>query len=225
MQPLLNLWDSTIGKKIVMAVTGLIIFGFVIGHMAGNLLIFLGPDVFNGYAHTLKGNALLLWGTRLTLLAVIPLHIVSAIQLVRRNAGARDTSYGATEYKRSTVASRFMKVGGMFLLAFILLHLAHYTLHWTHPEFASLQTAGGHDAYKMVILGFSDPLYVGVYLVAMVCLFLHLDHGAWSLLQTLGLFARPDQQDGRKKFARTFAAVLFIGFSIVPIAVLTGLVS
>jgi succinate dehydrogenase / fumarate reductase, cytochrome b subunit len=219
MQALLNLWDSTIGKKIVMAVTGLIIFGFVIGHMAGNLLIFLGAEVFNDYAHTLKSNALLLWGTRLTLLAVIPLHVLSAIQVVKRNAGAREGSYGATNYQRSTVASRFMRFGGLLLLGFILLHLAHYTLYLTHPHFE------GMEPYAMVMLGFSDPVYVGIYLLAMVCLFLHLDHGAWSLLQTLGLFARPDQQEGRKKFARTFAAVLFIGFSSVPIAVLTGLVS
>ncbi len=221
MQALLNLWDSTIGKKIVMAVTGLIIFGFVIGHMAGNLLIFAGADVFNAYAHGLKSNAPLLWGTRLTLLGAIPLHILSAIQLVKRNQGAREGDYGATEYKRATLASRFMKFGGFFLLAFILLHLAQYTLFLTDPGYADLlDTQGRHNAYEMVLDGFSNPLYVCLYLVAMACLFLHLDHGAWSMLQTLGLFSRPDQQERRKLFARVFASLLLVGFSSVPLFVL-----
>jgi succinate dehydrogenase / fumarate reductase cytochrome b subunit len=220
-----NLWATTIGKKIVMAITGLIVFGFVLGHMSGNLLIFAGADVFNDYAHTLQTSGPLLWGTRLTLLAAIPLHIVSAVQLTRLNMGARQHSYDKHEKKATTPMAMMMKYGGLLLMVFILLHLAHYTLHLTNPEFATYMTAdGNHDAYRMVIEGFSSPVYVGVYLLAMVALWGHLDHGAWSMFQTLGL-SHPDYNDARRNFARVFAALIVLGFCSVPVAVMAGLVS
>lgn len=220
-----SLWATTIGKKIVMAVTGLIVFGFVLGHMSGNLLIFFGPDAYNGYAAMLKGNAPLLWGTRLTLLAVIPLHIVSAIQLTKLNMGARQKAYDKHEKKATTPMAMMMKYGGLLLLAFILMHLGHYTLHLFNPEFATYMTADGdHDAYRMVLEGFSNPIYVGVYVLAMLALWGHLDHGAWSMFQSLGL-SHPAYNDARRNFARVFAALIVLGFSAVPIAVLAGLVS
>ena len=220
-----NLWATTIGKKIVMAVTGLIVFGFVLGHMAGNLLIFAGAEVYNDYAHTLQTSGPLLWGTRLTLLLAIPLHIVSAFQLTKLNMDARQKSYDKHEKKATTPMAMMMKYGGMLLLAFILLHLGHFTLRVFDPEFATFVTADGHhDAYRMVIAGFQNPLYVGFYVLSMLALWGHLDHGAWSMFQTLGL-SHPAYNDARRNFARVFAGLLVVGFSIVPIAVIAGLVS
>jgi len=218
-----NLWATTIGKKIVMAATGLILFGFVLAHMSGNLLFWAGPEVFNAYAATLKGNPLLLWGARLTLLAVFPLHIASAIQLVRLNKAARPQGYRKLRSASSTYASRTMRYGGFLLAAFVVYHILQYTAHVTDPEFATYTTTEGtHDAYRMVMVGFSSPAVVITYLVAMVCLAMHLDHGAWSLLQTLGA-SHPKYDGLRRNAARAFAVVLFLGFCSVPIGVLAGL--
>ncbi|MCB9765857.1 MAG: succinate dehydrogenase cytochrome b subunit [Alphaproteobacteria bacterium] len=225
MNALASLYGSTIGKKAVMAVTGLIIFGFTIGHMAGNLLVFLGPDAINSYAEGLHHNAPLLWGTRITLLFAIPLHAWSAIALVRRSAAARPSRYKHHKAQAATYASRTMKYGGFILLAFIVYHILHYTLHVPNPEFAALvDDQGRHDVYTMVVTGFSNPVVVGAYLIAMASLGLHLSHGAWSMLQTLGL-NHPKYNALRKTAAVTLAVLLIAGFSSVPIAVITGIVS
>ena len=218
-----NLWATTIGKKIVMAATGLILFGFVLAHMSGNLLVWAGPDVFNAYAASLKGNPLILWAVRLTLLAVFPLHIASAISLVKLNREARPQGYRKLQSASSTYASKTMRYGGVLLLAFVVYHILQYTAHVTDPEFATYMTADGHhDAYRMVMVGFSSPAVVVTYLVAMVFLALHLDHGAWSLLQTLGA-SHPKYDGLRRQAARGFAVILFLGFCSVPIGVLAGL--
>lgn len=219
-----SLYASTIGKKAVMAITGLIIFGFTLGHMAGNLLAFFGEDTFNTYAATLKGNPPLLWGTRLLLLTVIPLHFLTAFQLIKRSNDARPATYSKWQPQRSTYASRTIRFGGIYLLGFILYHLAHYTLHLTNPEFAGYHDAQGrHDAFRMVVEGFSNPVNVAVYLVAMLSLVFHLSHGAWSMFQSMGL-NHPKYNQLRERAAWTLAIVLTVGFSSVPIAVLTGVV-
>ncbi|MCB9743560.1 MAG: succinate dehydrogenase cytochrome b subunit [Alphaproteobacteria bacterium] len=225
MNALTGLYATTIGKKAVMAVTGAIIFGFTIGHMAGNLLVFLGPDAINEYAYTLKHTAPLLWGTRLTLLAAIPLHVWSAISLVQGARAARPTAYKMQTSQATTYAARTMKYGGIILLLFILFHLSHYTLLLTNPEFTEMVDAQGrHDVYRMVVTGFSNPVVTGFYLLAMASLGLHLSHGAWSMFQSLGL-NHPKYNEARKRFAITFAVLMVAGFSSVPIAVLTGIVS
>ncbi|MCP4806258.1 MAG: succinate dehydrogenase cytochrome b subunit [Proteobacteria bacterium] len=220
-----TLWASTIGKKIVMAVTGLILFGFVLGHMTGNLLVWAGPEAFNDYAAMLKGNPFLLWGTRLTLLAATPIHIVSAIQLVKLNAAARPQGYKKLGSSSSTFASKTMKYGGLWLLGFLVFHLLHYTVHIVEPAYstAAYMLADQHNAYAMVLDGFGNQVLSGVYIFSMVFLCLHIDHGAWSLLQTLG-FSHPKYNAMRRNAARAFAALLFIGFCSVPVGVLANLV-
>ncbi|HJN74247.1 MAG TPA: succinate dehydrogenase cytochrome b subunit [Myxococcota bacterium] len=219
-----NLWATTIGKKIVMAVTGLILVGFVLVHASGNMLVWLGPDAFNHYAAGLKSNPLLLWGVRLTLLAAFPLHIASAIQLVRLNNSARPQGYKKLKSTSSSYAAKTMRYGGILLLAFVVYHVLQYTAHVTNPEFAAYTTAEGtHDAYRMVLVGFSDPAVVVTYLIAVVCLCMHVDHGAWSMLQTFGA-NHPDYNGLRRQAARAFAVLLFLAFSSVPIGILADLV-
>jgi succinate dehydrogenase / fumarate reductase, cytochrome b subunit len=222
MGALSNLYATTIGKKVVMALTGVVLFGFAIGHMAGNLLVFLGPDAINGYAATLKGTPLLLWGTRLTLLFAFPVHIVSAIQLVQLNNKARPAGYGQwKDAGASSYASRTMRYGGIIFLFFLLYHLSHYTLFFVDGSYADLYTtmADGtevHDVFTMVLAGFGHWWNVALYLIAMGALFMHLDHGAWSFMQSLGM-NHPKWNPMRRQFARGLAGTLFVGFSLVPV--------
>lgn len=219
-----KLYATSIGKKTIMALTGAIVFGFTLVHMSGNLLIFAGQDTFNTYAATIKGNVPLLWATRLVLLVALPAHIASAVALVRQSAAARPVAYRQLSPSASTYASRTMRWGGLILGAFIAFHLAHYTLFLVTPEFRELHdTQGRHDAYRMVVAGFSNPVVVGFYLLAMVSLALHLSHGVWSMLQSLGL-NHPQYNALRQRAALGLAVLLTLGFSSVPLAVLSGLV-
>lgn len=221
---LLQLTATSIGKKAIMAVTGAVLFGFTLVHMSGNLLVFAGQDAFNAYAATLKGNLPLLWGTRIVLLVSVLAHIASVVALVKQSAAARPVAYKQLRSNASTYASRTMRYGGLILLAFIAFHLAHYTLFLVTPEFGELHDAQGrHDAYRMVVAGFSNPVVVGFYLLAMGSLALHLSHGAWSMFQSLGL-NHPQYNALRDRAALVLAGVLTLGFSSVPLAVLSGLV-
>lgn len=184
MQKTLSLIDTTIGKKAVMAVTGVVLYGFVIVHMLGNLQVFLGPAQLNGYAAALKASPPLLWGVRSLLLASVLLHVAAAISLIGTTAGARQTRYKVREYRTTNAAALSMKYGGFALLAFIVFHL----LHFTAPGFGFGVYKHSHtDVYANVVASFSLWYVVTIYVVAQVCLGLHLYHGAWSLFQTLGL--------------------------------------
>lgn len=219
-----SLYGSTIGKKAVMAITGLIIFGFTLGHMAGNLQVFLGPDVINHYAQTLKDTPVLLWGTRVTLLLAIPAHIVTAAALTRATLAARPVAYQHHQHQATSYAARTMRYGGLLLMLFVLFHLGHYTWFLFNPEYATLvDSQGRHDVYRMVVAGFSQPVLAIAYVVTMGALGLHLSHGAWSMFQSLGL-NHPRYNAYRNTFALTLATILAAGFSAVPIAVLTGIV-
>lgn len=225
MNLLASLFGSTIGKKALMAITGAIIFGFTLGHMSGNLLVFAGPDAINAYAEFLHGNAALLWGTRFTLLLAVPLHIAMAVSLTRANRMARPQAYKRYQAQATSYAARTMRYGGVILLLFIVFHLLHYTVHVVDPSYDTLVDAEGRpDVYAKVLDGFSNPITVVAYLVAMASLGLHLSHGVWSMLQSLGL-NHPKYNALRKQAAIGFALVLVAGFSAVPIAVLTGIVS
>lgn len=223
MGALSNLYTTTIGKKVIMALTGVLLFGFAIGHMAGNLLVFVGPEALNHYAFVLKSTPLLLWGTRITLLLAFPVHIVTAVQLVQLNAKARPSSYGKwTEGGGgSTYASRTMRFGGFIFLFFLLYHLSHYTLFFVDGTYDTLHYTleDGtvvHDVHAMVLSGFAHWWNVVLYLVAVGALFMHLDHGAWSFMQSLGM-NHPKWNPLRRQFARGLAGTLFVGFSIQPI--------
>jgi succinate dehydrogenase / fumarate reductase, cytochrome b subunit len=224
MRTLFRIYHSTLGKKYLMAVTGLALFVFVIAHMIGNLQIFLGREPLNAYAVFLKSKPALLWGARLGLLAVTALHIVSAVQLVRRNRAARPVKYAVGKPPISTIANRTLILSGLIILAFIIYHLLHFTLGVTNPEdFALRDPLNQHDVYGMVVAGFSNPLVSAFYIAAMALLCLHLSHGVSSMFQSLGI--RNNVYDRSfDRFAKTAAAIIFIGNSAIPVAVLAGLV-
>ncbi len=222
---LLRLWRSSLGKKYVMAITGVILFGFVIGHMLGNLQIFAGPTQINMYANTLKSNLPLLWGVRLGLLVVAALHTVAGVQLALANRRARPVRYSRIKILDSTLANRTLIISGLIILAFVIFHLAHFTLPLVDRSYATLTDAAGrHDVYSMMIRGFQHPVVSIFYIVAVGLLCLHLSHGVASAFQSLGLRSKKTERN-LKRAALVAAILLFAGFCSIPIAVLARLIS
>ena len=174
---------SSVALKLGMALTGLVLVGFVCAHLAGNLLLYLGPEVLNAYAQNLHDAPYLLWPARVILLTCLLVHLGCAITLQRRNRKAAG-HYVKRNYRTASFSSRTMLLTGVVVLLFVLYHLAHFTLRITDARFARL---GHTDVYQMLVLGFQNPAVVFFYLLAMLFLGLHLQHGLSSLLQTLGL--------------------------------------
>ena len=210
-------YDSTIGKKAIMAVTGLILFGFLVAHMLGNLQVFLGREVMNHYAETLHGNPALLWGTRIVLLISVLLHTWAAIQLTALKAAARPIPYAKPGNVQASTGSRTMMLSGPVIALFVVGHLLHLTTGTIHPQFVELH------AYENVVNAFSNPIASGLYIVVMILVGFHLSHGIWSMFQSVG-FSHPRYTPLVKKFAAVFSWVLIAGFIAVPIAVLAGVV-
>jgi succinate dehydrogenase / fumarate reductase, cytochrome b subunit len=210
-------YESTIGKKAIMAVTGLILFGFLIAHMLGNLQIFLGPSVMNHYAETLHGNPPLLWTARTILLISVVLHIWASIQLSMIKKEARPIAYVKRANVVSSWASRSMMLSGPIIAAFVVFHLLHLTTGTIHPQFVELH------AYENLVNGFLVVPFAIAYIVVMILIGFHLSHGIWSMFQSLGL-NHPRYTPVVKKFAAVFSWILIAGFIAVPISVLTGLV-
>jgi len=213
----MRFWNSSIGKKAVMAVTGLGMIAFLIVHMAGNLQMFSGPLKINEYAAALRRLGPLLWVARGALLVALVLHVIAAYQLTRRTQLARPVGYERDEPQISTFAARTIRWGGVLLLVFVVLHLLHFTFGTIHPAFDA------KDVYGNVIAAFQVWWIALLYVVTMVGLGLHLYHGTWSSLRTLGL-TRPSGNPLRRRVAAVLAWLLYLGFSIVPIAVLARLV-
>jgi succinate dehydrogenase / fumarate reductase, cytochrome b subunit len=223
---LVQFYRSTIGKKIIMAVTGLIGVGFVIGHMAGNLQAFVGRDKLNAYGALLHGPlAELLWLVRLVLIAAIVLHVLMAYQLTIRSRAARPVGYQQREPQVSTWASRTMKWGGVLLLIFIVLHILHFTTGQVDPAawHDRLDGAGRRDVYGNLVASFRIWWVAAFYVLAMIFLGLHLYHGAWSSVRTLG-YAKPSPQPLHRRIALVVAALIWLGFTVVPLGVLAGLI-
>lgn len=218
---------STIGLKIIMAVSGLALFGFVLGHMAGNLQVFLGPEVINEYGEMLQGNLELLWIARLGLLAAVGAHIYSAAVLTLRSKAARPVAYKTRKWNADTYAVRTMRVGGIILFFFIIYHLLHLTVGSVHPDFVhcSPDPAGGLDCdpYHNLVTGLSVWWVAAFYIVAQVFLGMHLAHGVWSLCRTLGLNS-PRYDAIVRTGAKAFGALVAVGNISIPLAILTGLV-
>jgi succinate dehydrogenase / fumarate reductase cytochrome b subunit len=211
----LRVWQAPIGKKAVMAVTGVILFGFVAVHMAANLQYFLGGTALDDYGAKLREMPLLLWGTRAVLLLAVVLHIVAAVQLTALSRAARPQAYKVKGTRGSSLANRTMFYGGLVLFVFIVYHLLHMTTGQAHPEFV-------HGAVRQnVITGFQVIPVAAFYLFAMVMVCLHLYHGVWSLTQSLG-FNHPRYTPRIKMAAKLFAIVVAVGFALVPLAVLAG---
>jgi succinate dehydrogenase / fumarate reductase cytochrome b subunit len=224
MNPAPSLHRSTIGRKLLMAITGLLLVGFVVGHMVGNLKIFLGPEALDHYAHGLKefgdpflGKGQFLWIARLSLLGAVGIHIWAALSLARQNRQARPVGYKKWEADRSTYASRTMRYGGVILLLFIIYHLLHLTLGTVHPDF-------GTSVYANVISGFQQWPVAAVYILANLALGLHLYHGFWSLFRTLGA-NNPSRETLRRRTALGVALVVALGNISIPVSVLTGILS
>ena len=183
-----SFWRSSIGGKVTMAVTGLLLFGFVVSHLLGNLQLLQGPDKINGYAKWLHDLGPLLWVARIGLLAIFVLHVVTAMRLSRQNKAARPVPYAKQDTVQATMASRSMLLSGVTLLVFLIYHLLHFTFGVTNAEHyaAKAAGAGGHDVYTMVTKSFGVPAIAIAYAVFQVVLFLHLSHGIQSMAQTVG---------------------------------------
>ena len=209
---------STIGRKVIMAVTGILLVGFLLGHMTGNLLVFRGAEALNAYGAFLKSSALVLWTVRIGLLVAVGLHIWSALTLIRLNRASRPVAYARQEPQASTVAARLMRVGGIFLGFFIVFHLLHFTTGTIHPGYTFSHT----DVYGNVVSSFQVPWVALVYVVAMVALLGHLAHGIWSFFQTMG-WHHPRFDTARRALATIVALIVSLGFIAIPSAILGGM--
>jgi len=212
-------WASTVGKKIVMAVTGVLLFVFVIGHLLGNLQVFEGPAKLNAYGAFLHSIGEFLWPVRIVLLIAVTLHIVATVQLALRKKRARPIEYSVKKAIASSYASRTMYWSGPIVLAFIIFHLLHLTAGYIHPGAAYIEG----DVYHNVVSGFLVWWVSISYIVAVSLLGLHLRHGLWSMFQTLGIH-QPQYTVRFKKAAMVIALLITLGYISIPISVLLGLV-
>lgn len=233
---------STIGRKILMALTGIVLVLFVLGHMLGNLQVFLGPDAINAYAYKLHHvmPAALLWSIRLFLIVCISVHLWAAVSLTVDNRRARPESYSIKKSVQATYAARTMRMSGVILLAFILFHIAHYTARVIpgkeynqqiedvvlmkdgKPVIEDGRPVMTFNVYNMMIEGFKVWWVSVFYIVATGLLCLHLAHGFSSMFQTLGLRNR-NWRGFLDRFALAYGLIVFLGFAIIPIAVLSGI--
>ena len=212
-------WASTVGKKIVMAVTGIILFAFVIGHLLGNLQVFEGPAKLNAYGAFLHSIGEFLWPVRIILLIAVTLHIVATVQLALRKKRARPIEYSVKKAISSSYASRTMYWSGPIVLAFIIFHLLHLTAGYIHPGAAYIEG----DVYHNVVSGFQVWWVSLSYIVAVSLLGLHLRHGLWSIFQSLGSH-QPQHTLRFKKAAMVIAVLITLGYISIPLSVLLGLV-
>ena len=223
-----RIWCSSVGKKFIMALTGLALFGFVVGHLVGNLQVFLGPEALNRYGHFLQSNKELLWAARLGLLACVVLHVLAAVRLSAQNKAARPVGYEGTPTPvAASYASRTMLMSGLIIAAFIVYHLLHYTvqlkgINFSGQDFAAFHDEKGrHDVYRMMIVGFNSPIVSLFYIIAMALLCLHLSHGVEAMFQSLGVRVGccPCLP---KCLAKWGAVLIFLGYVSIPAAIMGG---
>ena len=219
-----SFYRSAIGKKAVMAVTGVILFGWIFAHMAGNLKLYMGPEAINHYAHFLRTmgsplvpEATMLWLSRIVLLIAVILHIHAAFALTMMNREARPVGYRDREFVKGTYAARTMRWGGVIILLFVIYHLLHLTTGQAHHDFVP------GDVYHNLVRGFQVWWIAAVYIVANLALGLHLYHGVWSMFSSLGV-THKRFESWRRIFATAFAAVITAGNLSFPLSVLFGFV-
>ncbi len=216
---------SSVGKKVLVAITGFISFGYVVGHMAGNLQIYMGQDRLNSYAEGLHSLGPLLWIIRLVLLASFITHIWLASLLKLEDWAARPTGYVKKATVKASLSSRTMIYTGLMILAFVVYHILHFTIHVADPSFSHLvDPQGRKDVYSMVIIGFSHRLVSAVYIIAVGLLSYHLSHGVKSMFQSLGLNSESCEKT-LSVIGWFFAIIVFLGFISVPIGVMAGWVT
>jgi succinate dehydrogenase / fumarate reductase cytochrome b subunit len=222
-----NILGSSLGKKYVMAVSGCVLFLFVIGHLLGNLQVFLGAEAINRYGHFLQSNLELIWPARVILLLMLGLHVWSAAKLSLENKSARPVDYAQHQPVGSSYASRTMLMSGSIIFVFIIYHLLHYTvqvkyINLTGQNFADfVDPEKRHDIFKMMVVGFNNGWVSAFYILGVALLSLHLSHGVSSMFQSLGLKNKTygpflDQS------ARVVAWLIFLGYTSIPVAILLG---
>ena len=244
-----NVFGSSLGKKYLMAVSGFVLFLFVVGHLVGNLQIFLGREAINRYGHFLQTNPELIWPARIVLLALVLLHIWSAAKLTLENYAARPVGYAEFRPIGSTYASRTMLMSGIIVFCFIVYHLLHFTVQveavnltgkdfhqfnepgpaWASAPAPVEQTAtaaaalpeGRHDIYKMMVVGFNNTWVTLFYVIGVGLLCLHLSHGASSMFQSIG-WRNEAYRPFLDKMARVLAVLIFLGYVSIPIAIKLG---
>jgi succinate dehydrogenase / fumarate reductase cytochrome b subunit len=223
MNLLARAYRSSLGKKYIMAITGFLLFLFVIVHMLGNLQVYIGRDAVNAYAALLKSKPALLWAARGGLFIIAVLHIVSALQLAAENRAARPQPY-AEGKPIASYAARTVLLSGLIILAFVVYHLMHFTFGVTNPEFMNMHDGlSRHDVYGMIITAFRNPYVSVFYIISMGLLCLHLSHGVSSTFQSLGIRRRTTLV-AFNRFAQISAIVIFIGNCSIPISILAGVV-
>jgi succinate dehydrogenase / fumarate reductase cytochrome b subunit len=212
-------YGSMVGKKVVMGATGLIGIGFVILHSLGNLLVFRGPEAINSYSHFLKSTGELLWTLRALLLLAVILHVIAAIQLTRQSRAARPIGYTKRESQVATISSRTMRWGGALLLVFIVVHILHFTTGNIRPA----GVFSREDVYANVVTSFRIWWVTLFYVVAMLALGLHLFHGAWSSVRSIGV-SPPSPHPLHRRVSLLIAVLVWAAFTAIPVAVLSGFV-
>jgi succinate dehydrogenase / fumarate reductase cytochrome b subunit len=215
---MVSFWQSTNGKKVVMAVTGVMMFLFVIGHLLGNLLVFAGRTRINAYAQFLHFDDSLLWIVRSTLIIAAGMHVVVTIQLALRNKKARPISYLRKEAINSSYASRTMYWSGPIVLAFVIFHLLQFTAGYIHPETRFIP----NDVYHNLVTGFRVWWVSAWYVFSISLLGLHLRHGLWSMLQSIGLAHSLRKERALKQVALIVAVLIVLGYISIPISILLG---
>jgi succinate dehydrogenase / fumarate reductase cytochrome b subunit len=220
----MRLLADSIGRKVVMAITGLLMVLFVVGHLLGNLSIFAGANGINTYAEKLHGMPAVVWVTRLVMLTAVLLHLVISIQITLENRAASPVRYAVDRKLRATFAGRNMIWTGLWLGAFIVAHLFHFTIR-SFPGMVLVQDAlGRFDVFAMVTDSFGHLLTAVTYVISMVMLFLHLSHGIQSTFQSLGL-NNPKTMPGFVRFGGVLSVIFLLGYGAIPVAILFGLIA
>ncbi len=225
MSATVQIWKTSIGRKIMMAATGVVLILFLLGHMIGNLQILLGPEPINRYAAFLQGLGELLWAIRLSMVTIFIVHIVLSIWLTLENWSARPVPYQKLETVQASLASRTMIWTGILVAGFLIMHIMHYTMGVLQPEhFHHIDAEGRHDVYAMLVHGFSNIGFSGLYIVLMIMLGTHLSHAISSACETLG-FNHPGYAALVKYGVPILSWGIAIGYIIVPVSVLCGIVT
>ncbi len=213
-----KIFGSSVGRKLAVGVTGLMLSGFILGHLIGNLQVFAGPDAVNSYAAKLQSLGPVLWVIRLVLLTAFISHVVLSIKLKMENSAARPVRYAQEKTIRATLASLTMPVSGLVILAFLVYHILHFTTGGFHSEYYHMKDyAGRHDVYSMIVMSFRDPLISLSYLTAVSMLSLHFRHAVQSVFQTFGWTGYGIRHYFDKvSLALSFA--VFTGYASIPAA-------